>query len=304
MEAHDFTRSVLDIDLTDILGNLHQDTVDHQTVFSAINNLIKQFHLKIPFQNLTLLAKEIGTHDVPSLEEIKWDVTTELGGLCYTNNVFMKQLFKTFGFDVFHTASTCNKAHPNNHIVTILNQRLTDDGNINRYLVDVGCGYPTYTAIPLDFIDETAYKSTIYTSSFLKFRFERRNNTFTRFHYKDYETNPGQKYSSENGEWERFYEFDLVPRPLIYFHSAMAEVYQNRFLKKLRLLVFQEDCLMAVKEHEDNASLIKITKEDTKTQLLRSDEEIIDALHKLGPKFSEKTIADAVSNWRYFNGKQ
>lgn len=265
---------------------------DSTPTFDELSQIVQEFHMKIPFQNIALLAKARGTQDVPSDEEIKRDLLQGFGGLCYTNNVFMTHLLKALGLDAHHLAGTCNPKHPNNHILSLI-KNLTTHSSL--HLVDVGCGYPTYQVIPVDF----EHESPIYTSTFLRYKYLREGGKLTRVHLQDFRDGiPGE--NSERDSWERFYNFDLIPRDRDHFQAAMSEVYSDRFLRKLRLLIFQEDAMVVVKEIGDKATLLKLTRGGTESTDLRTDEEIVATLHDLAPVFDEDVIKAAVRNWRYF----
>ena len=133
-EAVEFTEKQLGV--TDIL----EETKNNQ--LGALNKLIKSCHMKFPFQNVTLLSKNPGTTDVPTLEETKNDVMEGHAGLCYTNNLFMHFLLKALGYRVDFAAGHCE--NPNCHLINVV----ILDGN-EQYLVDVGVGAPTFPALPV-----------------------------------------------------------------------------------------------------------------------------------------------------------
>ena len=277
---------------------LHEKHNFTNITLSDLEQIVRAFHMKIPFQNITLLAQPPGTQDVPSCKEIKRDMLAGLGGLCYTNNVFMTELLRALGLHAEQLAGTCNLAHPNNHILTSV-KHLTSADSI--HLVDVGCGYPTYQTIPVDFDSE----SPVYTNGFLKYKFTRNDsnrNALQRVHLQDFrQGSPGEDFMRQ--PWERFYDFDLVVRGLEHFHPAMSEVYRDRFLRKLRVLVFEDQYVMAVKEQGDTAALVRLADGHTHTTVLRTDNEILAAIKELVPNFDVCVIKNALDNWRFFRCK-
>ncbi len=73
----------------------------------------------------------------------------------------MKLLLEALGYSVYHISSHVSDGPTEeNHVITIV----TFDGI--KYLVEIGCGYPTFQPIPLNFEDE----SIVYKESFIKYK--------------------------------------------------------------------------------------------------------------------------------------
>ena len=86
-------------------------------------------------------------------------------------------LLEALGYEVYHvTSSIGNK--PDNHILTIV-QNVQKPGD--KFLVDVGIGYPTFDPIPLDFVKE----SPVYKQSFLEYKFAWLEGMLVRFHRRE-----------------------------------------------------------------------------------------------------------------------
>jgi arylamine N-acetyltransferase len=100
------------------------------------------------------------------LEEVVSAGLSGSGGLCITNNYFLKMVLDFLGFSTFATAATWKTSdatsRPGTHCVLIVtlqdshgesnnNYDARDgDGNENEiYLIDVGCGKPHWEPIPL-----------------------------------------------------------------------------------------------------------------------------------------------------------
>lgn len=148
-------------------------------------------------------------HTRPSLEEIKDDVLSGRGGLCYTRNVFMMHLLLCLGYEVSFLAASIRRSVTNHILILISNLRKIGD----RHLVDVGMSRPGFRPVPLDFRQE----SPVYKQSFEEFKFKYRGDGKLVQCYKVFFSR----------EWEEFCVIDLTPRDLAYFDECMEEVYGN-----------------------------------------------------------------------------
>ena len=267
---------------------------------NVLNKLIRTFHFKVPFQNIGLLAKSFGTQDIPTSEEIKSDGLTGVGGLCYTNNVFFCNLLQAIGYRTQLVSGTCNPKHPNNHIATLVND-VAELGD--KYLVDVGCGYPTLQAVPLGFENE----SPVYKNIFLQYKFVKLGSG----HYeRQHLLNLGKERlislqsSCYSEKWERYYDFEDVPRDLSYFKPAMTEVYKDRFLRKFRALNFSDSSMAAVKEHGWKCVDLQFKVEEEPEEIIMEEEDtIVRAASKKLPQYDSDFIERALTHWKRFLSK-
>ena len=266
-----------------------------ESALRRLNILIHSFHLKYPFQNLTLLSKEIGTQTVPTLEEIKKDGLDFKGGLCYTNNIFFYHLLKGLGYDAYNIAGTCNPSHPNNHIATLV-RNVSEHGD--RYLVDVGCGYPTYQAILLNFENE----SPVYESGFLQYKFLNKGSScYERQHLQNFSKDGTNFEKATEGQmWARYYDFSIVPRELDYFKPAMSEVYEDRFLRKFRILKFTDTNMSALKEEDPDIVLLTLSCGGSATRKDVKPDELVSTVREMFPLFSKESIDLAYQHWKHF----
>lgn len=263
---------------------------------ALLQKVIHSFHMKVPFQNVSLLAKPDKTHDVPTIEDIISDVLSFQGGLCYTNNVFMKYFLEVYGLKVHHIAATCNLNHPNNHILTKV-QGLTEEDGI--HLVDVGCGYPTFEPVA---IRMESCSDRIFSNGFLKYKFMNDTTTsdqYERRHFHDFTTD---NKSSCGKKWERYYTLSLRSRPLEYFKDSMEEVYKHRFLRKIRAIVFKGDDMHVVKESgcSGRGTYLVINTSGTCETELNTNEEIVSQICSLIPVIPADVVRQGVINWRSF----
>ena len=156
----------------------------------------------------------------PTLDEIKAAIVCGKGGLCYSMNIFMKFLLEALGYDVCHISSDI--FHPKNHVLTIVNN-LKKTGD--QYIVEAGCGYPCFTPISLDFKGE----STIYSQSFLHFKFAHEEGKIVRYHKRSRTLMdiPPSTSGGEEEYWRKYCVMDPTPQDFSFFNDPMDEVYGN-----------------------------------------------------------------------------
>ena len=101
----------------------------------------------------------------------------------------------------------------NDHIMTRV------DIERNVFLVDVGCGYPTFEAVPVNFEEEFV----VYKQSFLEYKFVKSKETtaivIKRFHRtsKTWKELFKRTIKMDQDGWWQFYHVDLTPRNLDFF---------------------------------------------------------------------------------------
>ncbi|XP_071826913.1 uncharacterized protein [Apostichopus japonicus] len=201
----------------------------------------------------------------------------------------MKVLLESLGYEVVYVSADI--ARINDHVtVIVLNLR----GAGSKDLVEVGCGYPTFQAFPLDFDDE----SPVYISGFLRHKFVKRENSIIWYHeprqaYRPIDTS---KLSPEG--WFRYAEIKaFTPCDIRYFESSMTATYtvkeKNNFLLTPRAVVFESCKLVAIKgtqlitETEDR----KVDKKEVETL-----EELLHLYKKYFPQLPQEVIRDAVKH--------
>ena len=224
---------------------------------SLLNEITRAFHATIPFQDFSLISMPAKERSMPSVEQIKEDVLGGRGGLCYTLNAFMKLFLEALGYTASHIAAKA--ITPNDHIMT----RVDIEGNV--FFVDVGCGYPTFEAIPVSFEEESA----VYKHSFLEYKFIKSKETSSviRLHRSSKDREELVKRPVTDGYWQ-FYHVDLTPRSLDFFVESMTRVYTTAgvtpFHDSLRLIVFPH---------------LKMFGFSDKTQLVENDHGGLDSTH-------------------------
>lgn len=203
-------------------------SVSQDNPLQLLNQLIRAFLETIPFHSAGLQSKPLQERGKPTLEEVKREVMSKRGGLCYHLNVFMKELLEKLGFKVY---LICSQMMINNdHILSVA----VIEGS--RYLVDVGNGYPFFEAIPIDFEKE----SKVYKHSFLEYKFVNEEGTgkILRFHRRGEEHEPSKTIDG----WRVICIIDPTPRELPFFDDSMSLIFSSPdhllFHASLRVVVF------------------------------------------------------------------
>ena len=269
-EAQSFLSYVLK--LCDVERKLQESKYD------LLCEILRAFHEVVPFQSLTLVAQPFSDRHKPTLTEVLTEVRSGRGGLCYTLNIFMKFLLEALDYDVYLVNSTV--ARPNDHVMTIA----CIHGE--KYLVEVGCGYPTFKPIPLNFREE----SPTYEHSFIKYKFK---------WVSEYKIERQNLFFTPGATWRRFYSFNITPKSLQDIDKRMNEGYMYT---SSNALLFH-NTLRAVKFTNGKAICIrnmKLLKEDDTHILqeteLASGDEFLEAVKEHFPMLVEPAKR-ALANW-------
>ena len=264
-----------------------------------LDELLQAYQEKIPFHNVNLLSLTPEQRHVPTWEEIKADMMQGCGGLCYTMSVFMKFLLDTLEFKTSFLASAV-KGFPDNHIATAVFD-LTEKGSM--HLVDP-TAYPTFTAIPLDFAEE----SPVYEHSYLQYKFVKKSNILLRLHRssacRSTRSSPGVVLEKLSGDqWFQVCEINLVPQELSYFEPSMRTVFtvpgkNSPFLVHFRAVIFTDLKLIAFK---DNILLLEREDHTLEEVTMVDRENMIGAVMKYFPHFTEAKTAKAIDSLKLFS---
>ena len=236
-EALTFLKDILKLENID--GNIKDQSKDDR--FTLLCKVIKAFHIRLPFQNVSMLSLEASQRRAPTWSDIKADMMAGVGGLCLTLNAFMYALLTSLRYDVYLTIGSVGEDGPNSHALVILRNALKE-GDI--HIIEVGFGSPTFHPIPLNMEkDETDE----YTFSFTTLKYIKKGIRLVRQH-KTSDSNDNV-FKTENG-WSYVYYFDLVPYRFADFYdpemSNMETLYRDPsfpapFLKTIRIIQWRED---------------------------------------------------------------
>ena len=245
VEAMDFVEKILGI------GNPEVKLSEDKWTF--LSEIVHSYVERIPFQNILLLAKAYkGENHVPLWSEIKQDMFSGCGGICFTLGVFMKVLLQTLGYDAYFVS--CNIMNPSDHVCTVV-RHLSHEGS--EHLIDLN-GYPNFVTFPLDFTET----SPVYKLSFSTHYFKRvSDKTIQRYNVKGME---GQEYI--------FGTYRIEPHELQHFSSSMKNIYTKTdgsgFLQQMKAVSFRGGKCVAVRGstllQEDEHRTLQKTNIDSK----------------------------------------
>ncbi|XP_013394785.1 arylamine N-acetyltransferase 1 [Lingula anatina] len=259
-EATIFVENVLG--LTDIQMRLNTDKL------SFLNDIIYEYHCKVPFHNLDVLALPVSERRIPNLTELKERGLSGRGGLCYQNNTFLYFVLRVLGYDISLAKGQVDI--PGDHVLLVAHDVVMSDDN---YLIEAGMGYPTLKAIPLDFQDE----SPVYTFSFCTFKYVHQNGgEFYRMH---------KEKSDVENTWRQVYRFNSAHCILKDFESSMVIPYTDPtsiFLNSFRAVRFPNGKLLAIK----NSSILEDKNDRVVSTKLKDSEALTNALCLLFPMVS------------------
>ncbi len=253
--------------VTDVLGLSDVNRKLAENKFSLLCEIVKASQESIPFQSVTLLSSPLHERHKPTFDEMMREMHSSRGGLCYTLNTFMKLLLEALGYSVYHIVGSV--LQPENHIITIA------IFNGTKYLIEIGCGYPTFQPIPLNFTDE----SLVYEESFIKYKFKWvSEDTIERQHL----------FLTPGAQWQRFYSFNVTPQQLKDLDKPMTLAYTDinaiPFHTSFRAIKFYQGKATVIRDRtllvEDNTHVLQETK-------LLSEEEVLQAVKDNFPQLEE-----------------
>lgn len=248
----------------------------------------------VPFQNITLLSQDKTSCHVPTGEEMKTDVLSGRGGLCFTLNCFLYALLKAVGYDVSMALAQVGTDEIASHVVVLI-RNLVQVGSL--HIVDVGFGYPHFEPVSLDFDKETPE----FRQSFNTFKYSKEGELYQRLHKASSEA-PPPGFIKKDG-WVVMYTFQLTPATFGEMDYNASPIYcwpsHSHFHQVLRL----------VKWFDNNAIAIKgstLLREDDKHKFqsteLGSTEEAKHAILEYFPLFGQDEILAALKNIEYVKG--
>ncbi|XP_072035501.1 arylamine N-acetyltransferase, pineal gland isozyme NAT-3-like [Amphiura filiformis] len=205
-------------------------TNDKAAILDEIINLYQQ---KIPYQSIIVISRRDKDQRLSTMDDIKAQILSTQGGLCYDHNIFMKHLLETLGFDVYLNACESGLNGVCSH-VSVLAKNLVKTGD--NYYVDVGTRDPFFQAIPLNFDKE----SPVYKCGFQVYKFVKEGEEFSWWQKvnRSYSTAPLTEKDIIIDGWRKYMIFTLEPREIEYFRDYMIKHYvtQNPPMPGLTLL--------------------------------------------------------------------
>uniref|UniRef100_A0A0B7AMS0 arylamine N-acetyltransferase n=1 Tax=Arion vulgaris TaxID=1028688 RepID=A0A0B7AMS0_9EUPU len=268
---------------------------------SLLDEIATNIQTHLPFQNLRLLSEVPEKRHRPSLQEIKADILSGVGGLCFNLNIAAYFLLKAIGFKatIAHATCTSSVIFPNNHVVVYVDDvERTGD----KFLIEVGFGFPTFRAVSLNFENE----SPQFVDSFIEYKYMKYQGRILRMHRKgDLVKSQGQ--SSFDGlhfvidDWRRFYHADPDGSNNVEeFFPSFEQVFTNPkaspFHSTFRVICFPgKKAVMVINE--------KTLIENDKGELVPSNIEggdagIIQTVKQYFPIIPEELMKIALTSWR------
>ncbi|XP_072036923.1 uncharacterized protein [Amphiura filiformis] len=290
-EAVRFLTDVLKID--SIQGKLTNNKA------ALLNEIINIYQQNIPFQSLTVISRRDEDQHLSTIDDIKDQILSTQGGLCYDHNIFMKHLLEALGFEVSFNACDIGLAGLQDH-VSVLVKNLVKPGDM--YYIDVGSSNPFFQAIPLDFNKE----SPVYKCGFQVYKFIKEGEEISWWQKvnRSYSPAPINENDIIIDGWKNFMIFTLEPREIEYFRDHMIKHYVTQnppmpgitFLQSMRAVVFPGQKLLAIRGtslfHENDEGKIEKTK-------ITSKEEHVGLYGKYFPQLPADLVEIAIDKMKY-----
>ncbi|XP_072036929.1 uncharacterized protein [Amphiura filiformis] len=231
------------------------------------------------------------------MDDIKAQILSTQGGLCYDHNVFMKHLLEALGFDASFNACDIGLDGVQDH-VSVLVKSLVKPGDM--YYVDVGSGDPFFQAFPMDFDKE----SPVYQCGFQVYKLIKEGEENSWWQNVDRSTAPLNEKDIIIDGWKKYMTFTLVPREIEYFRDYMIKhfVTQNppmpghMFLQSMRAVTYPGRKLLAILGtsllYENDEGKIEKTK-------ITSKEELVGLYGKYFPQFPADLVTIAIDKMKY-----
>ncbi len=227
------------------------------------------------------------------MEEGKQNGLNFQGGLSYPNHIVFCLFLKGLGFEAYHILGNCN--HPNNHIA-ILVQNVIENGD--QYFIDVGCGYPTYQAISLNFKAE----SPAYQNGFLRYKLiNKGDGCYERQHLQNFNKDGINFMNKANvPTWATYYDFSTIPREIDDLKPVMSKALEM-FLKKFRIIKFTDTNMSAFREEGSDIVLLTLSREGPTTRKVIQPDQLVGTIQKMFPlALSKEDIDAAYKHWCHF----
>ncbi|XP_072018133.1 uncharacterized protein [Amphiura filiformis] len=264
-----------------------------------LDEIINIYRQKIPFQTITVISRTDEDQHLSSMDDIKAQVLSTQGGLCYDHNIFMKHLLEALGFEVCLNACDIGLNGVRSH-VSVLVKNLVKTGD--NYYVDVGTRDPFFQAISLDFDKE----SPVYKCGFQVYKFVKESEEISWWQKvnRSYSTVSLNKKDIIFDGWKKFMTFTLEPREIEYFRDHMLKHYVTQnpplprvtLLQLMRAVAYPGQKLVAILGttllHENDEGKIEKTK-------IRSKEELVGLYGKYFPQFPADLVELAIDKMKY-----
>ncbi len=267
-----------------------------------LNKLIKTIYERVPFQLLSVFKDLLSLQNKQKLmtyttKDINKMCMSGLGGNCGLINAFTWNLLKVFGYSAHFCGTLATTTAVDVAHLTLIVKDLVNTGDI--HLVDCGVGLPTFTAISLNFNEE----SPIFEESFLEYKYIKHGGKILRMHGKGdlvrRNDPPIEGLDFILGKWRRFYEFTLED-----FEGKTLDRFGNYFdargaPKNMPPRAARYPGGKAVIILGNNLFTEQEDKMLKKTEL-GSDDEVMKAYQDYFPSIDQNLVALAYSTWKIY----
>ena len=226
-------------------------TASRMEVLHAITKAVSA----MPFHNLHFLATHPDDRKPPNEQAVKAAMLKGQGGLCFVKQPFVGHLLRALGYVVEVVPGSVT--HPGNHIVIVVHDVQAQG---DRYVVEVGCGYPSCSAVRIDGEDEHEGFEAVFTDSFLEYRYVKTagESLIRREHRGGDPPRPvvadSLGRSGEVDGWRRYFDFFYPPSTngLEQLAQGMQDVCTlpdaSPFLASLRAVRWVKGKMIAIKD--------------------------------------------------------
>ena len=259
----------------------------------VLEEILESWQDKIPFQTVSQLACHDG--GMPSLEENVSAIFSLKGGRCWTHNSVLCLLLRALGYDAFNVMSHVFQPDRNTHLIVII-RNMTSPGS--RHLADVAFGSVSPKAIDLGFEKESAIVDGIYTP----YKYIKQDGWIIRCHlikpnksFFDLEKAEGV---TVQGDWMYIYYFKLEETTFEFARQCLEKrIYNNPehfFNTDILCISVPKGCYTLL--HNLKLKYEKTPGGETETVMMKSDDDIINALKSRFPSIPEDEVRCAVNN--------
>lgn len=252
----------------------------------CLNTIIYAMHQSIPFQSIYRCSIPEKDRHRPTFSVIKNNMFKRYGGTCETIQPFFMSLLDAVGFKTdLYPASILGNVEGH---MGIMVHDLSFNGS--KHMVEVGCGHPVFTAIPLNFSGE----SPTYLNSFLRHKFLQRPDGILEWLHQS---------KTQEDEWFKFAELNTSKLVSVSYFLEKNEMDYTDPLNKFNRFVWASKMtgnrLFAVKGNT-------VTWTDEKGQNLakkeiKTKEEMESLLHDEFPQFPIEMIQQSLCNTNAFS---
>lgn len=254
--------------------------------FKLLSLITLRLHETSPFNNFFLMAEKPAARKRPSWEKVKSQMLSGAGGLCYVKNLFTFRLLRSLGYEVKALLACAGgqNTHPDHIMIAVMDVKMPGD----RFLVDVGVGFPCFEPIDLSFQKE----SPVFVQSFMRIKYTREGNSVLRL-------NQDRVAKNDDNCFRKF-----ITCPLTYYEpeeimQCFDRVYEDpkttMFHSVLRCIQYPES---KAKVLYDATSKIENEQGELVDYPLETNQAMLAYVNEQFPTIPSGVVAAAIESWR------